>query len=176
MPYISHKNRTRKQHGSSAKMEVNVGAVAVFNSDIIEGDIVVKNYRNGVKLQVEITKLPPGKHGFHIHKAGDLRGKGCLGLCDHYDIHNNNHGGEPGATKERHTGDLGNIELINGTFIRDYYITGISVNDLWGRSVVIHEDEDDLGKGTSEDSKTTGHSGARIGCAIFGRMSCSILS
>ena len=35
-----------------------------------------------------------------------------------------------------------------------------------------NDDEDDLGEGPFEDSKVTGHSGARIGCAIFGRTAC----
>jgi hypothetical protein len=38
-----------------------------------------------------------------------------------------------------------------------------------GRALIIHEEEDDLGLGDFPDSKTTGHSGKRIGCAIFGR-------
>ena len=42
------------------------------------------------------------------------------------------------------------------------------VDDILGRSVIIHEDEDDLGLGTFEDSKTTGHSGARIACSVIG--------
>lgn len=37
-----------------------------------------------------------------------------------------------------------------------------------GRTVVVHADEDDLGKGGFEDSKTTGHAGARLGCAVIG--------
>ncbi len=144
-------------------------AVAVFKQDTIYGEVVVNNYRDGVKLKAKFTRLPSGKHGFHIHKAGDLRGEGCQGLCEHYDIGGNSHGGSPEHKGERHTGDLGNIELKNGKFEKDYYIRGISVADLWGRSIIVHEGEDDLGKGEFEDSKTTGHSGARIGCAIFGR-------
>jgi Cu-Zn family superoxide dismutase len=147
-------------------------AVAVFKTDKIEGDVVVSNYRDGVKVKAHFTRLPPGKHGFHIHKAGDLRGEGCHGLCEHYDIGKNVHGGAPEHGGKRHTGDLGNIELKNGRFEKDYYIKGISARDLWGRSIIVHEDEDDLGKGPFEDSLTTGHSGARIGCAIFGRASC----
>ena len=147
-------------------------AVAVFKTDKIEGDVVVSNYRDGVKVKAHFTKLPPGKHGFHIHKAGDLRGDGCHGLCEHYDIGKNVHGGAPEHGGKRHTGDLGNIELKNGRFEKDYYIKGISARDLWGRSIIVHEDEDDLGEGPFEDSLTTGHSGARIGCAIFGRASC----
>jgi Cu-Zn family superoxide dismutase len=149
------------------------GAVAVFTQDDIYGDVEVTNYRNGVKLKAIFTKLPPGKHGFHIHKAGDLRGEGCHGLCEHYDIGNNSHGGEPTSVGERHTGDLGNIELKNGKFEKTYYIKGISVKDLWGRSIIVHQDIDDLGKGPFEDSKVTGHSGKRIGCAIFGRAATS---
>lgn len=145
------------------------GAVAVFKTDKIEGEVVVSDYRDGVKVKALFTKLPSGKHGFHIHKAGDLRGEGCHGLCEHYDIGKNEHGAN---SENGHTGDLGNIELKGGKFEKEYYIKGISVKDLWGRSVIVHQDEDDLGKGSHEDSKVTGHSGARIGCAIFGRATC----
>ena len=37
-----------------------------------------------------------------------------------------------------------------------------------GRSIVIHEDEDDLGKGKHSDSLITGHAGKRFACAIIG--------
>jgi Cu-Zn family superoxide dismutase len=154
------------------KENANAVAVAVFKTDLIEGEVVASNYRNGVKLDAKFTRLPPGKHGFHIHKAGDLRGEGCHGLCEHYDIGNNKHGNAPGYKGERHTGDLGNIEIIKGKCDKKYYIKDISSKDLWGRSIIVHKDEDDLGKGSHDDSKITGHSGARIGCAIFGRSYC----
>jgi len=35
-------------------------------------------------------------------------------------------------------------------------------NSILGRSVVIHADKDDLGKGNYKDSLTTGHSGKRL--------------
>ena len=143
-------------------------AVAVFNTKEIEGDVVASEYKRGVKITAHFTKLPAGKHGFHIHKAGDLRGEGCQGLCEHYDIGNHEHGGPPGSKEERHVGDLGNVEV--GTY--EYILPNVSVRDLWGRSMIVHEDEDDLGKGPFEDSKVTGHAGKRMGCAIFGRVAC----
>lgn len=149
-------------------------AVAVFKTDKIIGEVVASEYREGIRLVAHFTKLPKGKHGFHIHKAGDLRGEGCHGLCEHYDVGNNTHGDNPHSKGPRHTGDLGNIEIKDGEneLKMKYYIKNIKVRDLWGRSIIVHEDEDDLGKGHFDDSKITGHSGARIGCAIFGRSTC----
>ena len=142
-------------------------AVAVFQNEI-KGEVLVHSWERGLFLKAYFSQLPEGKHGLHIHKAGDLRGGGCAGMCEHFDTGHNNHGGEPGSTSERHTGDLGNIEVNQ---IKWYFLQDLRLEDIWGRSVVIHADEDDLGKGGLADSKTTGHSGARIGCAIFGRCS-----
>ena len=37
-----------------------------------------------------------------------------------------------------------------------------------GRSLIVHQDKDDLGKGGHNDSLTTGHAGKRIACGIIG--------
>jgi len=147
-------------------------AVAVIRTDKIEGDVLVEKCSVGVKLKASFTKLPKGLHGFHIHTSGDLRGDGCSGLCEHYDIGGHLHGDGPHSKKERHTGDLGNISIKKRKTYK-YCLKGVSVNDLLGRSIIVHEDEDDLGKGGFKDSKITGHSGKRIGCAIFGRVGTS---
>ncbi len=145
-------------------------AVAVFQQPNIQGEVVFMETQNGVEVHASFSKLPSGLHGFHIHKAGDLRGEGCKGACEHYDITKSEHGGPPGTEGHRHTGDLGNIE--GPTFTHSYFLKKVRLEDLYGRSIIVHEDEDDLGKGEHDDSKTTGHSGARIGCAIIGRISC----
>jgi len=144
-------------------------AVAIFRQKDIQGEAVAEAEKGGVRLLVTWTRLPPGKHGFHIHRAGDLRGEGCKLACDHW------HVGAPAAhggprAKERHTGDLGNVEIRSSRSQYSYFLEGVSPADLWGRALIVHADEDDLGRGPHEDSKTTGHSGARIGCAIFGRL------
>ena len=51
-----------------------------------------------------------------------------------------------------------------------YVLKDVLVEDLFGRSVIIHADEDDYGLGGFEDSLTTGHSGKRIACAVIGRV------
>jgi Cu-Zn family superoxide dismutase len=145
-------------------------AVAVFQQPNIQGEVVFQAARGGIQVHASFSKLPPGLHGFHIHKAGDLRGEGCKGACDHYDITGSQHGDAPPSNEPRHTGDLGNIH--GPSFVHNYFLKKVHIEDLYGRSVIVHQDEDDLGKGNYEDSKTTGHSGARIGCAIIGRISC----
>lgn len=146
-------------------------AVAVFNTRSVKGTVLFSNRKNGLYVVAEITQLPKGKHGFHIHKAGDLRGIGCKLACDHY--HKGppcNHGGPPSSkeNQERHTGDLGNVEVGRYTYTLD----NVDVQDVIGRSVIIHAGEDDYGLGGKEDSHTTGHSGARIACAVIGRVVC----
>ena len=147
-------------------------AVAVFRDGLVEGEVVAEDFKKGIKLTASFTKLPPGKHGFHIHKAGDLRGEGCKGACSHFHIGAPmDHGSEPNGKKgqKRHTGDLGNVELRGEKSSYEYFLWDCKVCDLFGRAMIVHADEDDLGLGSYDDSKTTGHSGARIGCAIFGR-------
>jgi len=147
-------------------------AVALFaGTNNIRGEVIFSETPQGTKVHAIFTELPKGKHGFHIHKAGDLRGEGCKGACDHFHMGTKKpHGGAPTGNKnqERHTGDLGNLTGPEDEV--SYFLKGVTLQDLWGRSVIVHEDEDDLGRGPFEDSTTTGHSGKRIGCAIIGRI------
>jgi Cu/Zn superoxide dismutase len=63
-----------------------MAAVAVFDTDQIVGNTIAKETPKGVTITATFTKLPPGKHGFHIHTAGDLRAPGCAGACSHFHI------------------------------------------------------------------------------------------
>jgi Cu-Zn family superoxide dismutase len=141
-------------------------AVAVFNTRLVKGEVVFTQKKSGVEIQATFTQLN-GLHGFHIHKAGDLRGEGCKKACDHYHVGPpQNHGGPPApGKKQRHTGDLGNV--TEGKYV--FTLKDCLIADLFGRSIIVHADEDDYGLGGKEDSLTTGHSGKRIACAVIGR-------
>jgi len=150
---------------SKATTATAARAVAVFNTRSVKGEVIFTQRKSGIAIEATFTQLE-GLHGFHIHKAGDLRGEGCHGACDHYHVGPPEvHGGPPGGRGERHTGDLGNVS--KGHY--KYVLKGCSVEDLYGRSVIVHADEDDYGLGGAADSLTTGHSGKRIACAIIGR-------
>ena len=65
---------------------------------------------------------------------------------------------------------LGNIYVDNNSSCMGKFLTNkFCLHEIIGRSIIIHEDPDDLGKTNEKDSKTTGHSGKRIGCAVIGR-------
>jgi Cu-Zn family superoxide dismutase len=103
-------------------------AVAVFQTSDVIGNVVFTSESRGVRVRAEFTKLPTGLHGFHIHKAGDLRGDGCAGACDHWTFKPAAHGGAPGHGSERHTGDLGNIEGPSCSHV--YFLSGVALSDL----------------------------------------------
>jgi Cu-Zn family superoxide dismutase len=148
-----------------------MSAVAVFTGQGgVKGSVLIQETAAGCSVRASFSELPTGDHGFHIHAAGDLRGEGCKGACDHYHVGAlQPHGGAPGTGHVRHTGDLGNI--TGPSWEKTYVLKSVRIADLYGRSVIVHADPDDLGKGPFEDSLTTGHSGARIACAIIGRIS-----
>lgn len=149
---------------------VLASAVCVFRTPEVVGDVLFYQRKNGVVVQSTFIKLPSGPHGYHIHKSGDLRGEGCLLACDHFHKGTaSDHGGPPPSDEPRHTGDLGNIEMKGKSLEIEQFLRGLTVEELYGRSLIVHADEDDLGKGNEEDSKTTGHSGKRIACSIIGR-------
>ena len=53
-------------------------------------------------------------------------------------------------------------------FFQDSFISLTGENSILGRSLVVHADPDDLGKGGHELSKSTGNAGARQACGIIG--------
>ncbi|EGC31481.1 hypothetical protein DICPUDRAFT_57688 [Dictyostelium purpureum] len=122
-----------------------------------------------VAIEYEITGLSSGKHGFHIHTFGDTS-NGCISAGPHYNPFGKTHGGSNDIN--RHVGDLGNIIATGGTCKGTFTDNVISLLNcqysIVGRTVVVHADEDDLGKGGHEDSLTTGHAGARIACGVIG--------
>jgi len=135
------------------------------------GIVLMKELSVGgpVHFYVFIENIAHGLHGIHIHQSGDVS-EGPKSLCSHYNPYKKEHGGlnDPNA----HMGDLGNIyadefSQAETEFVADY-VRLRGEHSVFGRSIVVHEDEDDLGKGEYEDSKTTGHSGKRILWGIIG--------
>ncbi|CCU55551.1 Cu/Zn superoxide dismutase [Adoxophyes honmai entomopoxvirus 'L'] len=125
---------------------------------------------DAVHISGSIKGLPKGLHGFHIHEYGDLS-NGCTSAGEHFNPYNRNHGGIDDL--DRHLGDLGNINATTdkgntNVNIKDDIISLYGFNSILGRSLVVHDSPDDLGKTDHPLSKTTGNSGGRLGCGIIG--------
>ena len=159
--------KTRKRKRKNNKFAICVLHKNEFN---ISGFIKFTEKNDKVKIEYEIKGLKDGKHGFHIHEYGDLT-DGCASSCSHFNPFKKNHGGL--KSKERHVGDLGNIiskNKISKGVINDKLISldFKSKCCIIGRCIVIHEDEDDLGKGGDEESLKTGNAGKRLCCGVIG--------
>lgn len=152
----------------------NVGIASFRNSKDspgIVGSVKFIEQEDDTIVKVELDGVLEGKHGIHIHEYGDIS-NGCKSAGDHY----NPFGADHGDVNRGHVGDLGNIISRGGKVRQVIKAKNIKLSgpyNIIGRTLVIHESEDDLGMGTNEESKRTGNSGKRIGCAVIGISSTS---
>ncbi|KAG0025583.1 Superoxide dismutase [Cu-Zn] [Podila clonocystis] len=152
---------------------MTVKAVCVFraNDKNVQGTIVFTQQDQSapVHVKAEISGLTPGQHGFHIHEFGDNT-NGCLSAGGHYNPHGLTHGAP--TAQVRHAGDLGNITAdASGKAVletSDHQLQLIGPHSIIGRTVVVHEGEDDLGLGNHELSPSTGNAGGRLACGVIG--------
>jgi len=172
---IKNISKKKKKTKKRQKSKILKAIVHIYpNKYNITGTIIIKQLSNLNKcsFKYDITGLSDGKHGFHIHESGNLT-DGCNSACAHFNPYNTNHGGV--NSKERHAGDLGNIISKNKKAKGKIIASDISLNNkktnILGRTIIIHQDEDDLGKGINEkkeESLKTGNAGKRLACGIIG--------
>jgi len=150
-----------------------VKAVCVLRGDAgVSGVIAFEQSQSGGNTSVKgkITGLKAGLHGFHIHALGDLS-NGCVSAGPHFNPSNATHGGPKDSV--RHVGDLGNVSASSDSSetavdLSDHLISLIGQHSIIGRSLVVHEKEDDLGKGGNDESLKTGNAGGRLACGVIG--------
>lgn len=130
----------------------------------ISGTLHLVMLGDSVEIRGVIDGLTPGKHGFHIHEFGDLSdaqtGKSTGG---HFNPTNEPHGRQD--AKQRHVGDLGNIEADKdgkaNVNIRDSVIEFQGAHSIIGLSLVIHADADKF-------TQPAGDAGARVAFGVIG--------
>jgi len=117
-------------------------------------------------IHAKVKGFKPGTaHGFHIHEKSDYS-DGCKSTGPHYNPTSKEHG--PPFEENRHVGDMGNLRAQASPdaeiLYQDDVITLYGKYSILNRACMVHEKEDDLGKGGAPDSKTTGNAGGRIAC------------
>jgi Cu-Zn family superoxide dismutase len=173
---FAYSESSRAAHSASAH-----SAICIFNPVPGQPDAGVRGVvrftqvktEAKVRIHVKVSGLPPNTtHGLHVHTLGNLV-DGCISAGGHFNPSNSPHGGPTDAADARHAGDLGNVRA-DATGVVDVCLTDDLISlaggarSIIGRSIVLHADEDDLGRGGHADSKTTGHAGARIACGVVG--------
>ncbi|EDO43919.1 predicted protein, partial [Nematostella vectensis] len=124
-------------------------------------------------INVRLRGVPPlTVHGFHIHKSGDIITKGCQSAKGHFNPYGKTHAGP--RKRDRHVGDLGNVWSDYHGNVRtsffDHMVSLYGPDSVIGRSIVLHAERDDLGRGIGEyrtGSLATGNAGARLACCVI---------
>ncbi len=131
----------------------------------IGGMVNFEETSEGINVDAKIVGAPAEKHGFHVHDKGNCAEKGAA-AGGHYNPENVSHGlVMKDGMMHAHAGDLGNIEIMaDGTGSLTAFIPGLAISggkyNIAGRSVILHEKEDDFGQ-------PTGNAGGRIGCGVI---------
>ena len=150
-----------------SEAEQTIEAVAVLGHGDAKGMISFKQAPGKATIiSGTITGLAEGLHGFHIHEFGDLS-DGCDSAGGHY----NPTGVDHGDIDNGHVGDLGNI-TADSNGVAKFSIKAKRIHlhgptSIVGRAVVVHKDQDDVGKGGDEESLKTGNAGERAGCGVI---------
>jgi Cu-Zn family superoxide dismutase len=130
-----------------------------------KGTVHLQDVGDGnIEVVIDLTGVPPGVHGFHIHEKGDC-GNNAQNAGGHFNPTGMVHGA-PDAVSH-HAGDFGNVTAdANGEVHIRFTSHSISLtpnasSNPVGRAIVLHEKADDL------VSQPSGNAGARIACGVI---------
>ncbi len=152
--------------GVTLRSPTAVAKLAPTRDSQVSGTVTFTQDGEMVLVEARIAGLSPGLHGFHVHERGDCTAEDGSSAGPHFNPHSAAHGGADSTT--RHAGDLGNIEAgANGVAVYRAEVGGISLgsgaDSIIGRSVIVHENADDLA------SQPAGNAGARLACGLISK-------
>ncbi|MBQ8869826.1 MAG: superoxide dismutase family protein [Alphaproteobacteria bacterium] len=134
------------------------------------GTVWFKDTFNGLLVEVSLTNLPQGKHGFHVHEYPDCAAvtnkNGQIEFAHkaggHYDPYKT--GKHLGPNGGGHLGDLPYLMVdSDGSVKRKFYIKNVKVKDFKNRSIMIHSGGDNY----KDNPLPLGGGGKRIACGII---------
>lgn len=82
-------------------------ALVAKSGSKVAGTVDFAQTKNRLLVRAYLSNIPPGRHGFHLHAAGDCSGPDASSAGDHYNPTGLKHGA-PNAFGH-HAGDLGNV-------------------------------------------------------------------
>ena len=131
-----------------------MSAIGTFNGRI-KGSVVFTKKGSKVIVKVNLSGFPYNKlYAMHIHEYGDLS-NGCMSCGGHFSKGSQIHGEKESNKDGFHSGDLiNNIYPHNGKVNITFEAYGFAIPEIYGRSLMIHEESDDYGlQGTKYKNK-----------------------
>ena len=135
------------------------------NYPSISGIVHFYQTKDGVVILAEISELPKSENpcqsrifGFHIHKGTDCDGNMDDPFADAMSHYNPNNCEHP-----HHAGDLPPLFGNNGLALCAFLTDRFSINEVIGRTVIIHDHPDDF------TTQPSGNSGTKIACGVIRR-------
>ncbi len=134
------------------------------------GSILAEQNKYGVVFTPNVSGLPQGLHGFHIHEnsscdTAEKNGKNIAGGAagSHYDpMKTAQHGFS--WSNNNHLGDLPPLYVdMTGDAVQPVLAPRVKLSDLSGRALMIHAGSDNH----SDHPKALGGGGARLVCGVI---------
>ena len=134
--------------------------VLLTDNNTVIGEVVFEDSALGLIIKPQLTGLPQGIHGFHVHVNSNCDHKG-MGAGGHLDPKNtNSHRGPDG---NGHLGDLP-VLVVNDKGDASFPMLAprLKTADIVGHAIMIHAGADNY-----TDTPALGGGGARIGCGVI---------
>ena len=155
-----------KQPMAIAHVQPSVGSTAM-------GTVHFNQLSDGtVDVQIDLTGVPPGVHGFHVHENGDCGNNG-MAAGGHFNPMSMPHASPDAAS--HHAGDFGNVTAdekgeVHAKFNSHSITVAPGTMSVVNHAVILHANPDDL------TTQPTGNAGGRIGCGIITLMDASSMA
>jgi len=148
---------------STGSRPAAIATLAPTSGQTAAGTVRLTQLADGsVDVHVDLTGVPAGVHGFHIHDKGDCGDNGNA-AGGHFNPAATQHGAP--AVPPHHAGDFGNVTANDAGEVHEHFNTrSVTVeagpNSAVGHAVILHANPDDL------KTQPTGNAGARIACGV----------
>lgn len=131
----------------------------------LEGTIFFYQLSDSVMVIARVSGLPKGEgacpssiFGFHIHE-----GRSCSGTAEYPFVSSGPHYNPTGCPHPAHAGDLPPLFGNHGYAFTAFLTDRFTVNNIIGRTVIVHASPDDF------TTQPAGNSGTKIACGLIVR-------
>lgn len=162
-------SNTSTTHKNTAPIKsIDVNAVSAQGIGQKIGTIHFQDTPQGLSISTQLSNLPSGYHGFHIHEKGscdpaEKEGKMAAALAagGHF---NPQKAPEHGTPNDGHLGDLPVLNVdSNGTANTTVIAPRLKLANVQGLAIMVHAGGDNY----SDHPKPLGGGGDRIACGVI---------